>query len=98
MGYQRTIPIDLPPGQSAFLWGARQTGKSTLLRERFPDSVRYDLLDSEPLLRFTAMPSRLGAELQSLSLTDSRPGLDVHRSSWERRVLRTRGSRPQMGR
>ena len=67
MSYNRTALIDLPPGQSAFLWGARQTGKSTLLRERFPDSVSYDLLDSDPLLRFTAMPSRLGAELQSLS-------------------------------
>ena len=63
MGYQRTVPIDLPPGQSVFLWGARQTGKSTLLRERFPDSVHYDLLDADPLLRFTAMPSRLRTKL-----------------------------------
>ncbi len=63
MSYTRTVSVDLPPRQSAFLWGARQTGKSTLLRTRFPDSVTYDLLDSDPMLRFTAMPSRLGTEL-----------------------------------
>ena len=39
MSYTRTVSVDLPPRQSAFLWGARQTGKSTLLRTRFPDSV-----------------------------------------------------------
>ena len=67
MSYTRTVSVDLPPRQSAFLWGARQTGKSTLLRTRFPDSVTYDLLDSDPMLRFTAMPSRLGTELGSHS-------------------------------
>ena len=61
--YARTATIDLPPRQSAFLWGARQTGKSTLLRNRFPDSVSYDLLDSEAMLRFTSRPSLLGEEL-----------------------------------
>ena len=32
------------------------------------------------------------------TLTDSRPGIDAHRSSCERRVFRTRASRPQRGR
>lgn len=50
MSYSRNLVIDLPPGQSAFLWGARQTGKSTLLRERFPDSFHIDLLDSDQAL------------------------------------------------
>ena len=31
MSYHRSLAIDLPPGQSAFLWGARQTGKSTVI-------------------------------------------------------------------
>lgn len=44
--YWRTLEIDLPPGQSAFLWGPRKTGKSTLLRQKFPDAPAYDLLDS----------------------------------------------------
>ena len=65
MYYQRTATIDLPPRQSAFLWGARQTGKSTLLRERFQGSVFYDLLDSEVMLRFASRPSLLGEELDA---------------------------------
>ncbi len=35
--YNRILKLDLPQGQSAFLWGARNTGKSTYLKERFPD-------------------------------------------------------------
>ena len=61
--YERQLKFSLPPGQSAFLWGARQTGKSTLLRERFPDSVSYDLLDSDIMLRFLSRPRALGEEL-----------------------------------
>jgi len=52
--------MDLPQGQSAFLWGARQTGKSTLLRQRFPDSVYIDLLNSDHVLSLSARPARLG--------------------------------------
>jgi hypothetical protein len=31
----------------AFLWGARKTGKSTYLKQRFPESVCIDLLRSD---------------------------------------------------
>ena len=55
--------MDLPSGQSAFLWGARQTGKSTFLREKFPDSVHIDLLDSDEMLALSARPARLGERL-----------------------------------
>ena len=65
MSFRRLLTIDLPPGRSAFLWGARQTGKSTFLRERFPDSVYVDLLDADTVLRLGARPTRLGEELQS---------------------------------
>ena len=34
--YRRTLDLTLPRGQSAFLWGPRKTGKSTLLRQSFP--------------------------------------------------------------
>ena len=30
--------------ESCFLWGARQTGKSTLLKQIFPDALCFDLL------------------------------------------------------
>ena len=65
MSFRRLLTIDLSPGRSGFLWGARQTGKSTFLRERFPDSVYVDLLDADTVLRLGARPTRLGEELQS---------------------------------
>jgi predicted AAA+ superfamily ATPase len=37
--------------ESIFLWGARQTGKSTLLKELFPDVLWYDLLLSSDYKR-----------------------------------------------
>ena len=33
--------------ESLFLWGARQTGKSTLLKAQYPDSIYFDLLLSD---------------------------------------------------
>ena len=63
--YNRCCNISLPPGQSAFLWGARQTGKSTLLKQRFPNSVSFDLLDSDVMLRFLSRPRGLGEELKA---------------------------------
>ena len=54
--YSRTLDIELPPGQSAFLWGPRKTGKSTLLRRRFPLSARFDLLDTRLMLELTRAP------------------------------------------
>ena len=67
MSFSRTLALDLPAGQSAFLWGARQTGKSTFLRERFPASLHIDLLHFDTMLRLRARPSRLGEELATLS-------------------------------
>lgn len=44
---------------SFFLWGARQTGKSTLLKTRFLDSVYIDLLKSDEQFKFRTNPSIL---------------------------------------
>ncbi len=49
--------------ESCFLWGPRQTGKSTLLQTLFPDSPRYDLLLSDEFARLTANPALLRGEL-----------------------------------
>jgi predicted AAA+ superfamily ATPase len=38
--------------ESAFLWGARQTGKSTLLRKLYPDATYIDLLLNSEYDRF----------------------------------------------
>ena len=40
----RTITAASLAGESCFLWGPRQTGKSTLLRTLFPKAPAYDLL------------------------------------------------------
>ena len=65
--YRRELDIELPPGQSAFLWGARRTGKSTLLRRRFPLSARFDLLDTRLMLDFTRAPWSLSERVRALS-------------------------------
>ena len=54
--YRRDLALDLPEGQSAFLRGPRKTGKSTLLAERFPDSARFDLLETRTFIDFTREP------------------------------------------
>ena len=54
--YRRELVLDLPARQSAFLWGPRKTGKSTLLAERFPGSARFDLLETRTALDFTREP------------------------------------------
>ena len=64
--YARALHIDLPPRQSAFLWGARKTGKSTLLRQLFPDSAHFDLLETRLLLEWTRAPWALSDRVRAL--------------------------------
>jgi predicted AAA+ superfamily ATPase len=45
--------------ESAFLWGARQTGKSTLLKQLFPNSLYFDLLLTNEYERLLRNPSYL---------------------------------------
>lgn len=49
--------------ESAFLWGARQTGKSTLLKALFSRSPCYDFLLSDVYEKYSRRPSQLRAEL-----------------------------------
>ncbi|MCK4306228.1 MAG: ATP-binding protein [Candidatus Eisenbacteria sp.] len=60
---QRMLQIDLPEGQSAFLWGPRKTGKTTLLKSRFPRSMVYDLLQTDLFLELSKNPSLLREQL-----------------------------------
>ncbi|MBN1942550.1 MAG: ATP-binding protein [Phycisphaerae bacterium] len=48
------------PKESFFLFGPRGTGKSTWLRQRFPDAIYVDLLDQETFRSYLARPERLG--------------------------------------
>ena len=45
--YNRVLQIDVIEEDSVFLFGARQTGKSTLLQQRFPNAMYIDLLKSD---------------------------------------------------
>jgi predicted AAA+ superfamily ATPase len=59
----RMLDMKLPDKQSAFLWGARKTGKSTYLREKFPDSIVYDFLKTDLFFELSKNPSLLRERL-----------------------------------
>jgi len=59
----RILEMKLPGRQSAFLWGARKTGKSTYLREKFPDSIVFDFLKTDLFFEFSKNPSLLRERL-----------------------------------
>jgi predicted AAA+ superfamily ATPase len=60
---ERTLRIALPASQSAFLWGPRKTGKSTYLRSAFPDSLTFDLLQTDLMLELARRPALLRERL-----------------------------------
>jgi len=64
---RRLLQIELPKRQSAFLWGPRKTGKTTYLRGAFPDSLRYDLLQTDVYLEFTKRPALLPERILAAS-------------------------------
>lgn len=66
MLYHRILNLPLPKGQSAFLWGARKTGKSTFLKAHFPEAVYYDLLKTDLTLRLGKAPHLLREEVLAL--------------------------------
>ena len=63
--FERLLNIDLPTGQSAFLWGPRKTGKSTYLKDTFPQSLVYDFLKTDLVLEFYRQPSLLREQLMA---------------------------------
>ena len=59
----RVLEVNLPKKQSAFLWGARKTGKSTYLKHRFPQSLIFDFLKTDLFFEFSKRPSLLREQL-----------------------------------
>ncbi|OHB75786.1 MAG: hypothetical protein A2Z34_04620 [Planctomycetes bacterium RBG_16_59_8] len=59
--------LDIPLTKSFFLFGPRQTGKSTLLRKMFPPekTIYYDLLKTEEYERLSIRPSLFREEMNS---------------------------------
>ena len=54
---------------SLFLWGARQTGKSTLLKQLFPKARYYDLLNADIYRLLSRRPSLLREQVAALPPT-----------------------------
>jgi predicted AAA+ superfamily ATPase len=63
--FQRSI--SLPNEDSFFLFGARGTGKSTLLRVLFPDALTIDLLDNRTEEELMMAPHHLEAMIAGSS-------------------------------
>jgi predicted AAA+ superfamily ATPase len=62
----RILNLDNTHSDSTFVWGARQVGKTTLIRETYPDALYYDLLQAKDFERLQRNPSLLSEELESL--------------------------------
>ncbi|MBD3421992.1 MAG: AAA family ATPase [Chitinivibrionales bacterium] len=63
----RALQIALPKGQSAFLWGPRKTGKTTYLKQKYPDGIWYDFLQTDLYMEITKAPYLLREQLLSQS-------------------------------
>jgi predicted AAA+ superfamily ATPase len=62
--YKRLFDVEGKLDEGMFLFGARQTGKSTLLKERFKEKIYYDLLDPELRKSYKRNPNALKEALQ----------------------------------
>ncbi|MCP5047418.1 MAG: ATP-binding protein [bacterium] len=74
---KRVLDLKLSATESCFLWGPRQTGKSTLLKALFPKAIYYDLLLSDQYRRFVSDPSILRQECEALGLTGGNQELPI---------------------
>jgi uncharacterized protein len=61
--YFRKIKLELAATETCFLWGPRQTGKTTLLRNLFPGARYYDLLLSDVYQTLLLHPQQIREEL-----------------------------------
>jgi uncharacterized protein len=56
--YERKLDLGRSKGLSVFLWGARQTGKTTFLKKTYSDSLYIDLLLSQEFRRYLDSPEQ----------------------------------------
>ena len=70
--FARSLLLPKAGTETFFLWGPRQVGKTTLLRETYPQAVWLDLLRSDEYRRYVANPERLREELRGVESPPSR--------------------------
>ena len=93
----RILQISSELDDSIFLFGARQTGKSTILRQQFPKAIYIDLLDTEVKNRLSRRPVLLYETIKdkpenTLVIIDEIPEVpellnEVHRLISERHII-----------
>jgi uncharacterized protein len=63
--FERSLPLPAAGSETFFLWGPRQSGKTTLLRTAYPNAYWVDLLKADEFRRYTTHPERLREELRA---------------------------------
>jgi predicted AAA+ superfamily ATPase len=61
--FSRALHLPAAGTETFFLWGPRQTGKTTLLHQAYPDALYVDLLKADAFRRYTQHPELLREEL-----------------------------------
>jgi predicted AAA+ superfamily ATPase len=61
--FTRGLRLPAPGTETFFLWGPRQTGKTTLLGATYPDAIWIDLLKADEYRRYLQNPEVLRGEL-----------------------------------
>jgi predicted AAA+ superfamily ATPase len=61
--FTRSLLLPKAGTETFFLWGPRQTGKTTLLTAAYPDALWIDLLKAEEFRRYLHNPELLRAEI-----------------------------------
>jgi len=57
--FKRALNLPSPGTTTFFLWGPRQTGKTTLLRGKYPEALWVDLLKADEFRRYLQNPELL---------------------------------------
>lgn len=63
--FARSLRLPVAGSETFFLWGPRQTGKTTLLRDAYRDSFWVDLLKAEEYRTYVQHPERLRQRLDA---------------------------------
>jgi predicted AAA+ superfamily ATPase len=66
--FKRSLELPRAGAETFFLWGPRQTGKSTLLRQTYPQAFWLDLLKADEYRRYVERPEFLRQELDGTNL------------------------------
>jgi len=63
--FTRSLRLPEAGRETFFLWGPRQTGKSTLLRASYPEAPWVDLLKADEYRRYVSRPETLREEIDA---------------------------------